>query len=704
MNSLRVWQKLLLIGLVFAIPFAVVTYQLVASVNTLGVSLAEKEILGTNLATPLRSLMRGIHKHRGAKYSVSLSSRRALSMQEAAGTVEDAIRGVDSAVQALNGVFPSTKDWAALKSDVATLLSGAAAMSNQESFEKHNAILSRIILMIKRTSDESNLTVDSDLDSSYLVKVLMFVGVDLTELVANARHAGWRLMSDGNGLDENRSEIQRLGAVIKHDIPLVGEALRKAMNFNASLRPKLDESLTASDAALHELMESIRRLSDKDSTDTTTVKYHEVATVALESVYQLQDKVAPALQTLLTERADRLKRQVRDTLVMALLGLLAVVAIGYYIMLDITRPLNTVVAIADRIAEGDLGVAIAEERRKDEIGELQRSFRRMVVSLQEMAGTASRIAGGDMAGAVVPQSKNDVMGNALVAMTKNLSNLVGQVQRSGIQVTSSVTEIAATAKQQQATANEIAATTTEIGATSIEISATSKELVRTIREVAQVAGATATLAAGGQAGLARMTTSINHISDASGSINAKLSILNEKATSINSVVTTITKVADQTNLLSLNAAIEAEKAGEYGRGFAVVATEIRRLADQTAVATYDIERIVQEMQSAVSAGVMGMDKFSEEVRKGVQVAAEVSEQLGQIIGQVQHLLPRFDEVAQGMQSQSEGAQQISQALSQLSDGVQQTVESLRQSNNAIEHLNDAVRGLQQGVSRFTLSA
>ena len=85
-------------------------------------------------------------------------------------------------------------------------------------------------------------------------------------------------------------------------------------------------------------------------------------------------------------------------------------------------------------------------------------------------------------------------------------------------------------------------------------------------------------------------------------MNAKLEVLNEKASNINQVVTTITKVADQTNLLSLNAAIEAEKAGEHGRGFAVVATEIRRLADQTAIASYDIEQLVKEMQSAVSAG------------------------------------------------------------------------------------------------------
>nr|WP_304949706.1 methyl-accepting chemotaxis protein [Verrucomicrobium spinosum] len=110
------------------------------------------------------------------------------------------------------------------------------------------------------------------------------------------------------------------------------------------------------------------------------------------------------------------------------------------------------------------------------------------------------------------------------------------------------------------------------------------------------------------------------------------------------MVTTITKVADQTNLLSLNAAIEAEKAGEYGRGFAVVATEIRRLADQTAVATSDIEQMVKEMQSAVSAGVMGMDRFSEEVRRGAEVVDQVGTQLTEIIEKVQTLTPSFETV------------------------------------------------------------
>ncbi len=323
------------------------------------------------------------------------------------------------------------------------------------------------------------------------------------------------------------------------------------------------------------------------------------------------------------------------------------------------------------------------------------------VSVKEIQSAVTSADTGILASFVVGLFIAFAVGYFLI---RDLTLVVGQVHKSGVQVNTSVTEIAATAKQQQATANEIAATTAEIGATSKEISATSKELVKTMNEVAELSEQTAGLAGSGHGGLTRMEETMRHIMEAAGSINAKLAVLNEKAGNINQVVTTITKVADQTNLLSLNAAIEAEKAGEYGRGFAVVATEIRRLADQTAVATYDIEQMVKEMQSAVSAGVMGMDKFSEEVRRGVEEVRQVSGQLNQIIQQVQALTPRFETVTEGTQAQATGAQQISEALSQLSEAAQQTVESLRQSNAAIGQLNEASSGLHSAVSRFRLES
>jgi methyl-accepting chemotaxis protein WspA len=330
----------------------------------------------------------------------------------------------------------------------------------------------------------------------------------------------------------------------------------------------------------------------------------------------------------------------------------------------VIRPVHTLTAAADVMRTGDFSGRLPVDR-SDEFGVLARGFNRMA---------------------------------------EELTGLVRQVQDSGLQVDSSVVAIAASAKEHQATANEIAATTTEIGATSREISATSKELVKTMSDVSHLAEQSASLASAGQIGLSHMEDTMRHVMEAAGSVNAKLVTLNEKAADISQVVTTITKVADQTNLLSLNAAIEAEKAGEYGRGFAVVATEIRRLADQTAVATYDIDQTVKAIQSAVSAGVMSMDRFSEEVRRGVQAIQEVGGQLSQVIQHVLALPPRFEAVTGGMQAQATGAEQITEALTQLSEAARHTVESLRQSNTAIDNLNQVASALRSGVSRFTLQS
>jgi methyl-accepting chemotaxis protein WspA len=330
----------------------------------------------------------------------------------------------------------------------------------------------------------------------------------------------------------------------------------------------------------------------------------------------------------------------------------------------------------------------------------------MTKPLNRLVETLERMRRGDFTERLDLKRSDEfgVLGNGLNRLADDLSDLVGHVQRSGIQVNTTATEISATARQQQSTAHEIAATTAQIGATSKQISTTSKELVKTMNEVSQVAEQTARLAGSGQNAISRMEATMRQIMEASGSITAKLAVLSEKTTNINSVVTTITKVADQTNLLSLNAAIEAEKAGEYGLGFAVVAMEIRRLADQTAVATYDIEKMVKEMQTAVSSGVMGMDKFSEEAKRGVEEIQQVSTHLGQIINQVQTLTPRFQTVNEGMHAQAHGAQQISETLTQLTEAAQQTAESLRQSNMAIEQLNGAARSLQTSVARFKLNS
>jgi len=324
--------------------------------------------------------------------------------------------------------------------------------------------------------------------------------------------------------------------------------------------------------------------------------------------------------------------------------------------------------------------------------------------IRTAVAVAKQVAGGDLR-AEVRATSDDETGallDAIRRMTEDLRGLIGRIQRSSVALISTATAIQATASEQQQVIADYGASTSQAVAAVKQISVTSQELLRTMTEVNDMACHTGRMAADGRGNLQAMDGTMRQLADSTSSFGAKLAVISERAANINLAVTTITKVADQTNLLSINAAIEAEKAGEYGLGFLVVAREIRRLADQTAVASLDIERMVKEMQYSVSAGVMEMDKFAEQVRTGVREIGAVSTKLVEIIAAVQGISGRFGQVTEGMRAQSQGAEQIREAMIRLAEGASRTASSLDDLNSATVHLREAVGDLKEEVSRFTI--
>ena len=331
--------------------------------------------------------------------------------------------------------------------------------------------------------------------------------------------------------------------------------------------------------------------------------------------------------------------------------------------------------------------------------------RKQIRSVQNLVSVIGAVAEGDLRQTAVAMTRDEIgmLAVKLNQMITQLRTIVEQVQRSGAQVTASATELSATARQQETVmANQVASANNAVKSVQ-EISDVTAELVQTMQRVVSLAEETAGYANSGQSDLLRMEAAMRNMEDASGAISNKLEAIHEKAENITTVVTTITKVSEQTNLLSLNASIEAEKAGEFGRGFAVVAREIRRLADQTAVATLDIDRMVKGMQSAMSSGIMEMDKFIAAVRRNTEDVGKISMQLTLIIDQVQALSPNFENVNEAMRHQSESAQKINSAILDLRGEMQQTKDSLSETYSAIEQLNEAARGLQNQVSRFKVN-
>jgi methyl-accepting chemotaxis protein len=361
---------------------------------------------------------------------------------------------------------------------------------------------------------------------------------------------------------------------------------------------------------------------------------------------------------------EEINANTQVTIWLYLLGLILSFMVAIFTSERISRPLKRITEASEKLANGNFDQYVGASKMV-EISRLARSFNKMSMQLKTSFA--------------------------------KLNLIIVEADQVSHQISESTNQIATANKELEETATYQASSTNEVKSTAHKIALTSGQLVKTMDNITQQATATELAASQGQQSLTDMAEAMNQLAQATNSIAFRLGVMNEKANKINSVVVTIAKVADQTNLLSLNAAIEAEKAGEAGIGFAVVAREVRRLADNSASASQEIEEIVKEIQSSVSNGVMEMDKFSQQVNYYVEQVSRVSIQIAEVIKQVQNLTPQFKQISLGMEGQFEGAQQISLAIAQLSEASQETVASLQNTNQALHQLNHTAQELQAVV-------
>ena len=327
---------------------------------------------------------------------------------------------------------------------------------------------------------------------------------------------------------------------------------------------------------------------------------------------------------------------------------------------------------------------------------------RIDTPLAEAVAAAEAITAGDLEREVILGGRNGPghLLAAFVAMQHTFRELVAKMSTSARRLTTIEHDTAAALARQERAVSGFSGATHEISTAASEISATSEQLLEATGTVTKIARDAAGVADEGRGGLASMTASMHQLDEAMNTFTRKLATISQRASGITSVVTTIAKVAEQTNLLSVNATIEAEKAGESGRGFRIVAQEIRRLADQTALATKDIERMVRDMQAAVAGGTMEMDRFRNEVSSRIGEVAEVSEKLGRIIEPVQSVTEALEQVHEGMEAQSEGARQIRDAMDALRGDATETASSLEIFANSLGELRSAAADLSTEAARF----
>ncbi|HET8668815.1 MAG TPA: methyl-accepting chemotaxis protein, partial [Terriglobales bacterium] len=456
----------------------------------------------------------------------------------------------------------------------------------------------------------------------------------------------------------------------------------------------------------------------------------------VEASAKLIDDAEQANSGMLEDRRKKDELASTFTTWATILGTMLVVGLGILISFktakSITEPLDQLISIAREIGDsGDLEHTIDIER-KDEIGDLARSFSNMVAYLKEMAGVSGAMAGGDLAQEIEPRSKRDTLGNSFASMSEGLQALVRSVRDSAAQVASGSNQVAnasdesAKVSVQAASAiDEVTSTmhemsinvqnmvkSTQLQASSVsETSASIDEMVASIQRVADTAKVLLDISNrsrqevhNGISSMEKATDGLNRITDSIQSSAGIIDVLGQRADDIGKIIEVIDDISEQTNLLALNAAIEAARAGEHGLGFAVVADEVRKLAEKSAQSTKEISELIQSIQKEARKAVENMDKSTTIVTEGLSLGQDLSTALKKISNVVTEVYKFAQEIGAATNEQSHGSSQIAKATTRLNEITHEINSSVEEQASGTQAVVKAMERMRELVQQSTSSS
>ncbi|MCX4186670.1 methyl-accepting chemotaxis protein [Methylophaga sp. OBS4] len=661
MSKLSYPKKMAVIAAIFLFPLTI-TFVILASNLNSGINASILEQKGLKYIDTVRPLYQKLAQHRGlvntyhsGKTSLQadiINTRKEISAQIRAIDTINAEMGTELNIDAL---------WNGIKNSWVQIEPSSFSSPAEKVFQEHTILIAKIYNLFELISNRSGLILDPALDTSFIIEALVYRLPKVTENLGQMRGLASGLASQRQISQDEKTQLITFFSNILSDSESADKALNRASHENPELESVLDTFLENRIAAFNKFINIINEqflMSDFISVNSKDV--FESGTQAIAANYKLYDALVPVLDTLLQERIDRLKSE----RIMLILIIIAALSISIYLFIGFYRStidvIQNLVQATDQIANGDLTI------------EVQSST----------------------------QDESSQIVDALNKMTKHLNGMVNQLRDNASLLATASEELSSTTSQAKTNSLEQQNQSEQITTAMNEMSSTVKEIAKNAEMLAAEVKNATNDSLSSQTVIDDTIRSINKLADGVGNAVIAMQELTQSSQEIGSVLTVIKGVAEQTNLLALNAAIEAARAGEHGRGFAVVADEVRVLATRTQDSAIQIEAMIENLQQHTKQAADVMLAEKENAQNVSQGTESATQSMHNIVESMTQISDMSTHVASAAEEQGLVSEEINRNVTHVYDLSSENLMGTEQIALASNELAKLASEMESIVQRF----
>ncbi len=664
MDRVRYPVKFAIIFLIVLIPLVILSLNMITTIND-DISFLQNERSGLTYIKSVRQPMEYIQQHRGmtaaylngsTEFRERIMQKRMIVDQKLAELKEVDVKlserlGITGIVTGL------LQQWSQIKSN-------SMNMNTADAIKVHSALISGMLDLMSKAADSSEITLDPKLDSYYMGDAIVSGLPNLLENMGQARAVGSGVAAQ-NGFSDSKQRVKL--AVLSNNIKLYADGLNSGLQAAyVENREVGDKLLAATESNSDSVRDMQRLLNDKllnsAEINISSEAIFDAASEAISGSYKLYDALVPELDALFFERIEfgRSYMLMAISVVSIVLLLVAYLFVGFYY--SVRNSIDLISNATQKLADGDLTVQV-ELTAQDEMSQIASSFNVMAQSFNQMV-------------------------RQILSSTEQLGSSSEELSAISVQTNQSI-------GAQQVQTEEVATAMNQMSTTVLEVS---KNITNTAASAEEASKNTTE-------GRDKVDLAVEAIQVLAGKIQSGATVikqLEQDSKAISSVLEVIEGVAEQTNLLALNAAIEAARAGEHGRGFAVVADEVRTLAGRTQESTAEISQVIEKLQTGSNKAVGVMRQSQADAESVVSQAIEAGTSLSGISSAVERINEMSTDIAGAAEEQSVTAEQINRSIVNIDEMTKETASAAQQTALASEGLTRMASELKVVVARFAV--